>query len=99
MFKTSAFEPLYGGKFTLSTQLFKPNYLTMYKFVFARKLIIYIQIILVSLTYIVLIWSLPTSTSIVYHSDLEGYVTTHQKATPMTECGDEPSQFLAYSRR
>ena len=55
MFKTSAFESLLSGKFTLSTQLLKPNYLTMYKFVVARKLIIYIQIILVSLTYIVLI--------------------------------------------
>ena len=27
MFETSAFESLYGGQFTLSTQLVKPNYL------------------------------------------------------------------------
>ena len=54
-FKTSAFESLYGGQFTLSAQLIKPNYLTVCKLVFARNLITYIQIILVSLTYIVLI--------------------------------------------
>ena len=28
MLKTSAFESFYGGQFTLSTQLIKPNYLT-----------------------------------------------------------------------
>ena len=27
MLETSAFESLYGGQFTLSTQLIKPNYL------------------------------------------------------------------------
>ena len=29
MFKTSAFKSLYGGQFTLSTQLIKPNYLVI----------------------------------------------------------------------
>ena len=29
MLKTSAFKSLYGGQFTLSTQLIKPNYLVI----------------------------------------------------------------------